>query len=96
MSLFGTPIVQSAAGTSAAERVSLREAERKRAQKAEPSRRSGDEVEIHSSQAEDAIRNLKGNAEEETQDDRQEQDHYQPPAPPTDEQPERRHIDVQG
>lgn len=98
MSLFGTPIVQSVAGTSAAERVSAKDAERKRTQRAEPSKRAGDEVEISSSQADDAVRNLKDNGSEETRDDRAEQDHYVPQQKKKgEENPDKpRHIDVQG
>jgi hypothetical protein len=97
MSLFGTPIAQSVAGAAHAERLAARNAEKKRTQRAEPSRRDGDAVEINSSQAEDAVRHLKGNSDEETRDDRAEQDHYRPQRP-TDEKPgeTHRHIDVQG
>lgn len=95
MSLFGTPSVHHAAGLTQAERVNARSAEAKKpARPPERLRRALDEVDLDSAQAADAVRTLKGNSDEETADDRQERDHYQPPAKA--KAPERPRLDVQG
>ena len=96
MSLFGTPIVQSVAGLGAAERIASKDLERRRAARSETTKRSGDAVEISSSQADDAVRNLKDNGNEETREDRAEQDHYLPQKAESPEGEGPRHIDVQG
>lgn len=99
MSLFGTPIVQSVAGAAHAERVAARDADRKKGVAPGTAKRGQDEVEINSTQAEDGVRSLKGNADEETRDDREEQDHYRPQHADDGDQahpPRPKHIDVQG
>lgn len=94
MSLFGTPVVQSIAGLSQAERASTR-GERTRAQSVRRPR-DGDrlDLEVQTAEADDAVRGLSGNAHEETDEDRQKQDHYRPQQkmPPED----RPRLDVQG
>lgn len=95
MSLFGTPAVQSIAGLSQAERAATR-GERTKANQSARRPRDGDrlDLEVQTAEAEDAVRGLSGNAHEETDEDRQKQDHYRPQqkAP----QPERKPLDVQG
>ena len=76
MSAYGTPAAQSVAGLNQAEKTVARANERKRAE--EPRARDlKDSVELI--QSIDAIRNLKGNEQEETHEDRQEHDHYYRP-----------------
>ncbi len=103
MSVFGpgnptgavTPLTpsaaQSLAGMSQAERVN---SAGKKTAKPDGRPRPADQVEIdvEAAQAADAVRNLKSNGEEETQDDRQEQDHYKPQK----DKPARPRLDVQG
>lgn len=70
MSVFGSPIVQSAAGINQAQRNTVRDAEKKR-QAQQPTRaRATDEVEVQTSQTTGAVRGLMGNAREETSSDR--------------------------
>lgn len=79
MSILGTPSVQHAAGLTQAEAANARNAEAKKPARAPDRVRRGlDEVDVSTAQAADAVRSLKGNADEETADDRQEQDHYLP------------------
>lgn len=82
---------QSLAGMTQAERVN---SAGKRTAKPDGRPRPADEVEIdvEAAQAADAVRNLKPNGDEETQDDRQEQDHYKPQR----DEPERPRLDVKG
>jgi hypothetical protein len=97
MSLLGTSIAQSVAGITQAERVSVRDADKKRTGKPDRVKRGTDEVEVETSQATDAVRNLKGNADEETEDDRQQKDHYRPQGvEPAEGIEARPHIDVEG
>ncbi len=100
MSLFGTPIVQSVAGAAHAERVAARDVDRKKGVDPGRAKRGQDEIEINSTQAEDGVRSLKGNGDEETRDDREEQNHYRPQhADDADDgahPPRPKHIDVQG
>lgn len=80
MSTLGTSVAQSVAGASQAEHKAAREIERAkvppRRTKAEQLRRGEDEVELNQTQSDEAIRNLKDNADQETADDRTRQDHY--------------------
>lgn len=93
MSLIGTPggqnslahstvtqsiAAQSIAGVAAAERLAASKTEKKAARGRTAKNRPGDDVQISSSQAEDAIRTLTGNTEEETADDRRDQDRAHP------------------
>jgi hypothetical protein len=82
---------QSLAGMSQAQRVN---AAGKQGTKDERRKREADsvEVDVEAAQAADAVRNLKPNGDEETEEDRQEQDHYSPQK----ETPERPRLDVQG
>lgn len=95
MSLFGTPVVQSIAGLSQAERTATRTEPAKAKQSARRPR-DGDrlDLEVQTAEADDAVRGLSGNAHEETDEDRQKQDHYRPQQkPPPDDRPR---LDVQG
>lgn len=95
MSLFGTPVVQSIAGLSQAERTATR-AEPAKSRQSVRRPRDGDrlDLEVQTAEADDAVRGLSGNAHEETDEDRQKQDHYRPQqkAAPND----RPRLDVQG
>lgn len=71
MSVFGTPAAQSVAGLNQAEKVAARENEKKR----EPAK-AKDKDSVDLTQTFDAVRNLKGNDQEEAHEDRQEHDHY--------------------
>ncbi len=98
MSVFGpTPTAaQSLAGLNQAERVNPRNSETKKAAKPDGRKRDADafEPDVQNVQSADAVRNLKSNGDEETQDDRQEKDHY---APQKKKPPEERpRLDVQG
>lgn len=96
MSVLGPAIVQSVAGLSQAEQVAVRDKDRKKTAEPDRKRRPEDavDIDVDSVQTTEAVRNLKGNADEETAEDRTEQDHYRaqqrkpkPPAP---------RLDVQG
>ncbi len=98
MSTLGTSVAQSVAGVSQAEHKAARDIERAKPQprktKAEQLRRGEDEVELNQTQSDEAVRNLKGNTDQETADDRERQDHYRPDG----RKPEaaRPRLDVQG
>jgi hypothetical protein len=102
MSVFGTGNPTSAVSPSAAQSLAgMSQAERvnsagKKTVKPDGTRRGADQVEIdvEAAQASDAVRNLKPNGDEETEDDRQEQDHYQPQHEA--EKKKQPRLDVQG
>jgi hypothetical protein len=98
MSTFGTSIAQSVAGAPQAERLALRESEKKTPAKPFRLRRGQDELdlEVETAQATDAVRNLKGNAQEETDEDRTGQDHYRPQNLADQSPTDGKHIDIQG
>ncbi len=73
MSIFGTNAAQSVAGLNQAEKLTARENEKKRAN-AGSKQRDKDSVDLV--QSLEAVRNLKGNDQEETREDREEHDHY--------------------
>lgn len=79
MSVLGPAIVQSVAGLSQAEQVAVRDKDRKKTTEPQRKRRPEDavDIDVDALTATDAVRNLKGNADEETADDRAEHDHYQ-------------------
>lgn len=58
--------------------MAVREKDRKKATEPERKRRPEDavDIDVDSVQTTEAVRNLKGNADEETAEDRTEQDHY--------------------
>jgi hypothetical protein len=98
--MFTPAIAQSVAGAVAAERTLLRDGDRKRAVgRVDRPRRADDTVEIDAeataAQAVDAVKNLAGNEQEETSDDRREHNHYdlQPKVKPS---PLAKRLDVQG
>ncbi len=97
MSTMGTSVAQSVAGVSQAEHKAARDIERARPPvrktKAEQLRRGEDEVELNQTQSDEAVRNLKGNTDQETADDRERQDHYRPDGKRPEERPR---LDVQG
>lgn len=94
MSVFGTNSVQHAAGLNQVEKAIARNADAKKAAKPDARKRPQDEVDIdvQTTQAEDAIRNLKSNTEEETAEDRTSHDHYKSNDPAK----KRPRLDVQG
>ena len=97
MSTLGTSVAQSVAGVSQAEHKATRDIERAkppvRKSKAEQLRRGEDEVELNQTQSDEALRNLKGNGDQETADDRDRQDRYRPDGKRPEERPR---LDVQG
>jgi hypothetical protein len=95
MSVFGPAIAQSVAGLSQAEHVVARDKDRKKATQPDGKKRDSDAVEINveTALAADAVRNMKGNADEETAEDRAEHDHYQTASQKKAERPR---LDVQG
>ena len=96
MSVLGPALVQSVAGLSQAEQVALRDKDRKKAAAPERKRRPEDavDIDVDSVQTSEAVRNLKGNADEETAEDRTEQDHYR--AQQRKAAGQRPRLDVQG
>lgn len=95
MSVFGASVAQSIAGLNQARQTSA--ANRKaRADAPGPRPRDSDELilDVHTVQAPDAIKSAKGNADEETNEDRQGHDHYQPVKRAVD--PKRPRLDVSG
>jgi DNA invertase Pin-like site-specific DNA recombinase len=91
----GSNIAQSVAGLSQAERAEVREKQRAEAAKAKPRNREGDAV-IVNTEAAEAIRNLKGNGEEEAQEDRQQKAGYSPTGTAPTDPAARPHLDIQG
>lgn len=101
MSVFGSspipPIsAQTLAGLNQADRANRSNAESKKTIKPDGRKRAADavEIDVQSAQAADAVRNLTANGDEETTEDRQEQDHYDPHKEP--EKPKVPRLDVQG
>lgn len=97
MSIFGSPAPVSAqsalAGAAQAERAIVKEVDRKRPSRPAAAKRTADGVDLEVSDVDtaDAVRNLKGNDQEEAHEDRREHEGYSPA--PGDETP---HIDVEG
>jgi hypothetical protein len=87
MSVFGTSIAQSVAGLAQAQRTNAQNAKRDRTERAGSKPREADELilDVQTAQSPDAVKSAKGNGDEETNEDRQGHDHYQPvkkqPAP---------------
>ncbi len=94
MSILGTNLAQSVAGLNQAERTAVSEADRKRTAKPLEPKRVHDEVML--ADAVDAVRNLKGNDQEETQEDRRAHDGYGTAPRGKADGAEHPHIDVQG
>lgn len=95
MSMLGPTGAVHAAGLNQAEKLNARAHEAKKVNTPEGRKRAADEVDVSTTQAADAVRNLKSNGDEETADDRQEQDHYRPQKDGEKKTP-RKHLDVQG
>lgn len=95
MSMLGPTGAVHAAGLNQAEKLNARAAEVKKTGTPEERKRVQDEVDVSAVQAADAVRNLKSNADEETADDRQQQDHYRPQKE-DDKKTVRKHLDIQG
>jgi hypothetical protein len=101
MSVFGSsPILpstaaQSLAGLNQAERANKQNSDAKKTTKPDGRKRAADavEIDVQSAQSSDAIRNLTANGDEETTEERQEQDHYDPHKDPAAKAPR---LDVQG
>lgn len=79
MDPIGTPLASAAAGSANAERVAARDAARQRGGIRDGFKRALDEAELTTTETEsaEAIRSMKGNAEEEAREDRQEHAHYE-------------------
>ena len=99
MSIFGAanaPVVNQQIQQAAK---AAREGERKRPGAAAPGAvRGEDEVdlELTGSAGDEAVRSLKGNSDQETADDREQQDHYTAPPESDKDKPKRPSIDLQG
>ncbi|TVQ29816.1 MAG: hypothetical protein EA376_14795 [Phycisphaeraceae bacterium] len=96
MDPVGPPIASSVAGTHAAERNASKEAKRSDQKPAARFRRLHelDEVAISPIEGSEALRDPKGNDQEESHEDRQEQGHYTAAEPRDDDH--KPHIDIQG
>jgi hypothetical protein len=101
MSIFGSPApisTQSAiAGAAQAEQIRATEADRQRPARAPGAlRRVGDsfEQDVSGAEAIDAVRDLKGNDQEESHQDRREHDGYSPTGGPDNRSRETPHIDL--
>ena len=93
----GSNIAQSVAGLSQAERAEVREKQRTEAAKAKPRGRQNEpDIVVVDTEAAEAIRNLKGNGEEEAQEDRQEKAGYSPTGTAATDPAARPHLDIQG
>lgn len=95
VSTFGTNPAQGIAGLGHAQRAQAAAADRKERIKPAARRTTGDQLDLSldATQAADAIRSLKGNADEETREDRQE--HLPGPKTPSPRQPPQR-LDLNG
>lgn len=97
MSIFSSSAAQSIANRVQGDKNALREADRKKTGKpAAATARGEDELDlsVENAMTTGAARSLKGNGDEETHDDREQQDHYQ--TPHADKPKVRAHLDVQG
>ena len=96
MSIFSSSAAQSIANRVQGDKAALRETERKKLSKPPTANRGEDEVDlsVENTTTTGAVRNLKGNGDEETHDDRQQQDHYQ--APHADKTNARPRLDIEG
>lgn len=97
VSIFGASAAQSITSRVQGERNSAREAERKKAaSEGKGTSRAADEVDltVENTVTSGAVRSLKGNADEETHDDREQQDHYLPQH--AEAEKARPRLDVQG
>lgn len=96
MSVFSSSAAQSIANRVQGDKVAARSNEKKAKPNGPTPGRGEDELDLSVENAltGGAVRNLKGNADEETHDDRAQQDHYTPPKDA--QEPRRAHIDVQG
>lgn len=96
VSVFGTNLGQSIAGAGQAERIASREknADRTQAPAARRTRPDQPDEVVVSVELADAVKNLKGNNQEETREEHQERPAYGQDGASKDEPPKR--IDVQG
>lgn len=95
MSSIGTNIAQSVAGAQGAERVQARANEKKEAERTRRQRALADQaiLDVDAVERANAERDLKGNADEETRDDRTASGHYTRSGVDRKKPP---HIDVEG
>lgn len=89
MSIVGSNLAQSVAAINAAQRAQSKEKERAESARPRDTRSFEDAYEATKVEAAEAVRNLKGNDQEETHEDRQEHAGYDPRLP-------KKHLDVEG
>ncbi len=90
MSIVGSNLAQSVAATNQAQRAQAKEKEKAESKRPRDARSFEDAYEASKVQAAEAVRNLKGNDQEETHEDRQEHAGYDPRVP------NKKHLDVEG